>query len=77
MPDAQFDPRTFRLHVVVDGAFNRRKQWRGIATRYDHKGPQLRHCDPARCSSPVLAMTLPQTQPGCLGNGPLGARGCL
>ena len=30
-----FDPDTYRLRNVVERAFNRLKQWRGIATRYD------------------------------------------
>ncbi len=30
-----FDPDLYRLRNVVERAFNRLKQWRGIATRYD------------------------------------------
>jgi transposase len=30
-----FDPATYRLRNVVERCFNRLKQWRGIATRYD------------------------------------------
>ncbi|RKT54877.1 transposase [Saccharothrix australiensis] len=30
-----FDRRTYRLRNVVERCFNRLKQWRGLATRYD------------------------------------------
>ena len=31
----RFDPDLYRLRNVVERAFNRLKQWRGIASRYD------------------------------------------
>jgi transposase len=37
-----FDPDTYRLRNVVERAFNRLKQWRGIATRYDKKARNYR-----------------------------------
>ena len=33
----QFDPELYRLRNVVERGFNRLKQWRGIAPRYDKK----------------------------------------
>lgn len=30
-----FDPGIYRLRNVIERCFNRLKQWRGIATRYD------------------------------------------
>ena len=38
----QFDPELYRLRNVVERGFNRLKQWRGIATRYDKKARNYR-----------------------------------
>lgn len=32
-----FQPKTYRRRNVVERCFNRIKQWRGIASRYDKK----------------------------------------
>lgn len=37
-----FDPDIYWLRNVVERAFNRLKQWRGIATRYDKKARNYR-----------------------------------
>ena len=33
-----FDPAAYRLRNQVERGFNRRKHWRGLATRYDKLG---------------------------------------
>lgn len=38
----QFDAEIYKLRNVVERAFNRLKQWRGIATRYDKKARNYR-----------------------------------
>jgi transposase len=37
-----FDPDLYRLRNVVERAFNRLKQWRGIASRYDKHASNYR-----------------------------------
>ena len=33
-----YDPEAYRLRNVIERSFNRLKDWRGVATRYDKKG---------------------------------------
>ncbi len=38
----RFDPQTYKRRNVVERCFNKLKQWRGVATRYDKRGLNYR-----------------------------------
>lgn len=50
-----FDPQMYRHRNVVERCFNRLKQWRGIATRYDKKASNYK-------AGVLLAATILWTQ---------------